>query len=143
MSDIRAVKRNISMQHWAAIIADRNTTDLTVKEYCTRNNLSRNSYFYWLKQLRQEATDSVDLKSLTKNTVRQEENCIVELLPSGKKEMVAPEFIQEDETADKSEGDSLKTAIPHFMRSCGFLLLTEDDRTKRLAHFEISLKMGL
>ena len=48
MSDIRAVKRNISMQHWAAIIADRNTTDLTVKEYCTRNNLSRNSYFYWL-----------------------------------------------------------------------------------------------
>ena len=64
MSDIRAVKRNISMQHWAAIIADRNTTDLTVKEYCTRNNLSRNSYFYWLKQLRQEATDSVDLKSL-------------------------------------------------------------------------------
>ena len=143
MSDIRAVKRNISMQHWAAIIADRNTTDLTVKEYCTRNNLSRNSYFYWLKQLRQEATDSVDLKSLTKNTVRQEENCIVELLPSGKKEMVAPEFIQEDETAGKSEGDSLKTAIPHFMRSCGFLLLTEDDRTKRLAHFEISLKMGL
>ena len=143
MSDIRAVKRNISMQHWASIIADRNTTDLTVKEYCTRNNLSRNSYFYWLKQLRQEATDSVDLKSLTKNTVRQEENCIVELLPSGKKEMVAPEFIQEDETAGKSEGDSLKTAIPHFMRSCGFLLLTEDDRTKRLAHFEISLKMGL
>ena len=39
MSDIRAVKRNISMQRWAAIIADRNTTDLTVKEYCTRNNL--------------------------------------------------------------------------------------------------------
>ena len=116
---------------------------LTVKEYCTRNNLSRNSYFYWLRQLRQEATDSLDLKSLTKNTVRQEENCIVELLPSGKKEMVAPEFIQEDETADESEGDSLKAAIPHFMRSCGFLLLTEDDRTKRLAHFEISLKMGL
>ena len=111
MSDIRAVKRNISMQHWAAIIADRNTTDLTVKEYCTRNNLSRNSYFYWLRQLRQEATDSLDLKSLTKNTVRQEENCIVELLPSGKKEMVAPEFIQEDETAGKSEGDSLKISI--------------------------------
>ena len=36
------------------------TTDLTVKEYCTRNNLSRNSYFYWLRQLRQEATDSLD-----------------------------------------------------------------------------------
>ena len=107
MSDIRAVKRNISMQHWAAIIADRNTTDLTVKEYCTRNNLSRNSYFYWLRQLRQEATDSIDLKSLTKNTVRQEENCIVELVPSGKKEMVAPEFIREDETDGKSEGDSL------------------------------------
>ena len=86
-------------------------TGLQVKEYCTRNNLSRNSYFYWLRQLRQEATDSLDLKSLTKNTVRQEENCIVELLPSGKKEMVAPEFIQEDETAGKSEGDSLKISI--------------------------------
>ena len=67
------------MQHWAAIIADRNTTDLTVKEYCTRNNLSRNSYFYWLRQLRQEAADSEEFKCITQNTVRQEENQIVEL----------------------------------------------------------------
>ena len=76
-----------------------------------RRDLSGIKHDNWLRQLRQEATDSVDLKSLTNNTVRQEEKCIVELLPSGKKEMVAPEFIQEDETAGKSEGDSLKISI--------------------------------
>ena len=111
MSDIRAVKRNISMQRWAAIIADRNTTGLTVREYCIRNNLSRNSYFYWLRQLRQEAADSEEFKCITQNTVRQEENQIVELIPSGKQDMVASVIIPEDETSGKSEGDLLRISI--------------------------------
>ena len=54
MSSVRTIKRNLNLKRWAAIIADRNTTDLTVDEYCKRNNLSRHSYFYWLRLLRQE-----------------------------------------------------------------------------------------
>lgn len=51
----RLVKRKCSIQQWKAIIQDRNNTNLTVDEYCKQNGLSRNSYFYWLRIIREEA----------------------------------------------------------------------------------------
>ena len=53
--DTRLAKRNYSIQQWKAIIQDRNNTNLTVDEYCKQNGLSRNSYFYWLRIIREEA----------------------------------------------------------------------------------------
>lgn len=53
--DTRSVKRNYRIQQWKAIIQDRNNTNLTVDEYCKQNGLSRHSYFYWLRIIREEA----------------------------------------------------------------------------------------
>ena len=53
--DTHSVKRNYRIQQWKAIIQDRNNTDLSVDEYCKQNGLSRNSYFYWLRIIREEA----------------------------------------------------------------------------------------
>lgn len=53
--DTRFVKRNYRIQQWKAIIQDRNNTNLTVDEYCKQNGLSRHSYFYWLRIIREEA----------------------------------------------------------------------------------------
>ena len=55
--DTRLAKRNYSIQQWKAIIQDRNNTNLTVDEYCKQNGLSRNSYFYWLRIIREEALE--------------------------------------------------------------------------------------
>ena len=55
--DTRLAKRNYSIQQWKAIIHDRNNTNLTVDEYCKQNGLSRNSYFYWLRIIREEALE--------------------------------------------------------------------------------------
>lgn len=53
--DTRLAKRNYSIQQWKAIIQDRNNTNLTVDDYCKQNGLSRNSYFYWIRIIREEA----------------------------------------------------------------------------------------
>lgn len=53
--DTRSAKRNYCIQQWKAIIQDRNNSNLTVDEYCKQNGLSRHSYFYWLRIIREEA----------------------------------------------------------------------------------------
>lgn len=53
--DTRTAKSNFSIQQWKTIIQDRNNTNLTVDEYCKQNGLSRHSYFYWLRIIREEA----------------------------------------------------------------------------------------
>ena len=55
--DTRSAKRNYCIQQWKAIIQDRNNTNLTVDEYCKQNGLSRHSYFYWLRIIREEALE--------------------------------------------------------------------------------------
>lgn len=52
--DTRSAKRNYQLQQWRTIIQERNNSGLTVNEYCHRNGLSRNSYFYWLRLVRKE-----------------------------------------------------------------------------------------
>ena len=53
--DTRLAKRNYSIHQLKAIIQGRNNTNLTVDEYCKQNGLSRNSYFYRLRIIREEA----------------------------------------------------------------------------------------
>lgn len=55
--DTRSAKRNYCIQQWKAIIQDRNNTNLTIDEYCKQNGLSRHSYFYWLRIIREEALE--------------------------------------------------------------------------------------
>lgn len=52
--DTRSAKRNYQLQQWRAIIQERNNSGLTINEYCNQNGLSRNSYFYWLRIIREE-----------------------------------------------------------------------------------------
>lgn len=50
-------KHNLNVQQWIGIIHARNDSGLSVKDYCNKNNLSRNAYFYWRRIIRQEMLD--------------------------------------------------------------------------------------
>ncbi len=71
--DTRNVKREYFIKQWEAIFADRLESGLTINDYCERNNLSRNTYFYWLKIVRahelgkQQITSTSGLVELTGN----------------------------------------------------------------------------
>ena len=69
--DTRLAKRNYNIQQWKTIIQDRNNTNLTVDEYCKQNCLSRNSYFYWLRIIREGVLE------------QSSESGFVELSPKG------------------------------------------------------------
>ena len=59
MPDVQSTKKQLHMQQWAAIIEDRIASGLKIDEYCEKNQLSRNSYFYWLRKIREEMSTSV------------------------------------------------------------------------------------
>lgn len=46
-------KRNCSIQQWKAIIQDQNNMNLTMGGYFKQNGISRNSYFYCFRIIRE------------------------------------------------------------------------------------------
>lgn len=43
----------IRVKNWAAIIQDCNESGLSVKDYCAQHQLSRDSYYYWLRKVKE------------------------------------------------------------------------------------------
>ena len=43
----------IRVKNWTAIIRDRNQSGLSVKDYCAQHQLSRDSYYYWLRKVKE------------------------------------------------------------------------------------------
>lgn len=68
--DTRSVKRNYCIQQWKSIIQDRNNSGMTVDAYCEQNGLSRNSYFYWLRIIREEALNQTTSSGFVELSLR-------------------------------------------------------------------------
>ena len=49
----RAATKQIRLQHWRKVIQDRAESGLTVKEYCEQHNITKDSYYYWLRTVRE------------------------------------------------------------------------------------------
>ena len=49
---MREETRRIRLQEWSRIIQDRIESGLTIENYCSEHNISRDAYMYWLRQLR-------------------------------------------------------------------------------------------
>ena len=69
------------MQYWASIIADRKSSGLNIDEYCKINNISRNSYFYWLRQIRENVASSIEPAEISL-PIPAAAGTLVELVPS-------------------------------------------------------------
>ena len=57
----RYIAREYRMAHWAKIISDQKESRLTIREYCEKNDLHENSYYYWQKKLRTVAIDELTI----------------------------------------------------------------------------------
>lgn len=51
----REATRQFRIQQWTQIIHDRAESGMTIKDYCKKNNLGRDAYFYWAKIIKEEA----------------------------------------------------------------------------------------
>ena len=81
MSDVQSIKQRLSLQQWKEIIADRNASGLKIDEYCDLHHLSRNSYFYWLRKIREEAALGAASITSAPALVNSAPGAIVELIP--------------------------------------------------------------
>ena len=60
---VQTVKRRAQLHMWAARITERNESGKSVKYWCAEQGIGLKSYYYWVKQLREElleATESID-----------------------------------------------------------------------------------
>jgi hypothetical protein len=47
------------LHEWASRFSDQKSSGLTVAEWCKQNNLSEYKFFYWKRQLKEEAIEQV------------------------------------------------------------------------------------
>jgi hypothetical protein len=57
--NINGVKSEYRLGRWAGIIKERNESGLTVKAYCENIGVHENTYYYWLKKLRNAACEGI------------------------------------------------------------------------------------
>ena len=54
----RAATKQVRMQHWVSVFRDRTESGLTVNEYCEQHSITKDSYYYWLREVRKAAIQS-------------------------------------------------------------------------------------
>ena len=56
--DTRLATRQYRLNKWADIIHDRCESGMNVSKYCELNDISKNSYYYWLKKLKENVLET-------------------------------------------------------------------------------------
>ncbi|OGO80802.1 MAG: hypothetical protein A2Y21_08610 [Clostridiales bacterium GWC2_40_7] len=72
-------KHKVQLLRWKALIQDRMNSNLKIMEWCEKNNVSKDAYYYWLKQIRIEAV--AEANSKFNKPVISESNSFVEIQP--------------------------------------------------------------
>ncbi len=50
----KALIHQVKLNEWASLLADQKASGLTVEDWCLQNNVSKDQYFYWKRQLKDE-----------------------------------------------------------------------------------------
>ena len=53
----KLVTTQVSLQNWMITFKERQSSNLTIEEYCRQHNLSKNAYYYWLRKARKVALE--------------------------------------------------------------------------------------
>ncbi|AUS95635.1 transposase [Clostridium thermosuccinogenes] len=67
--DTQKVTSEYRLSQWAQVIQARLDSGQSVKDFCLANGISRNSYFYWQKKLREAACKELSKTEEPRNIV--------------------------------------------------------------------------
>ena len=59
MDENKQVKKYIHKRNWENMILDRQSSGLTVEQWCARENISRSVYYYHLRKVRQSYCEQI------------------------------------------------------------------------------------
>ena len=54
MDQITKIKYEVRAKEWQNIIGECQSSGMTVSKWCNANNVNTNSYYYWLRKLREK-----------------------------------------------------------------------------------------
>ena len=58
MADVLAVRDDYRSQTWRMLIQECSNSGLTKREFCRRRGISEKSFYYWLRKLRSQMTET-------------------------------------------------------------------------------------
>ncbi len=70
---MESLKRDIQIANWKSLIQARINSGMTIAQWCRENNLSENSYYYWLKVIRRETLAQHAANTLVPENIRTQE----------------------------------------------------------------------
>jgi transposase-like protein len=94
----RKIAEEYRLTHWAGIMRERQTSGISIREYCKTAGFSEHTYYYWQKKLREAACREL--------TVQTEDGGNKSIVPSGWSVCEA--------AADKSESGVMRVEIGSF-----------------------------
>jgi hypothetical protein len=62
MSESRKLTNKYRLEQWTAIIQERINSGKRVDVWCEENNISRNSYYYWLRKVKLSVVKDIPIK---------------------------------------------------------------------------------
>lgn len=75
----KSMLHQAKLNDWAARFADQKSSGLSVTEWCEQNNLSKHKFFYWKRQLKEEAIEQAlpDIVPLAMPSIQTNETPII------------------------------------------------------------------
>lgn len=58
MSEAKKLTNKYRLEQWTTLIQERISSGKQVEEWCAENNISRNSYYYWLRKVKLAAVQN-------------------------------------------------------------------------------------
>ena len=63
MDKVTFVKSQLKFEHWRKLIAECQSSGMTVKQWCAQNEISKDQYYYWLRKVREVTLENLPVKA--------------------------------------------------------------------------------
>ena len=59
MTKIQQIKHQKSMEYWKQVVMAQQQSGLSVTEYCRKQDIKYNAFYYWLRKIREQFVDGM------------------------------------------------------------------------------------
>ena len=83
MIDTRKIAKELRLSHWAQIIREKNQRGLSAAAFCKEIGISKNTYFYWQKKIREAMCEELLSQQPTEPTAESPQSwAVCEVAPT-------------------------------------------------------------
>lgn len=79
MNQLTIASHNHKMQLWASRIQECRTSNQTVADWCSENDISIKSYYYWMRKIKSEAFETLPAEHKAKVLPQKRETSFAEV----------------------------------------------------------------